>query len=260
MSYISMSLNELLKCKDNRFLKIICYPIVSNECFQYRIKKLEELEIEEIIFNQKDKNISPIGKGCKSIVVLVKRKGELLAAKILRVDSSKEDLLHEAEMLKYVNKIGIGPLFIASNELIILMEYIKGLEMREWIINLEEDKIELLRNVLKNLLIDCYKLDKAGIDHGELSNAKKHIIIKNNFKPKPIMIDFGKASLNRKPSNVSSIINYLFFSGNLSLKISKMLSINKPPIGFIKEYKKDYSEENFLKILKEIIGEGILLT
>jgi putative serine/threonine protein kinase len=255
MSFVSISLNELLKCKDDCFLKIICYPIIKNEYFQYRIKKLEELEIEEIIFNKKNNNIIPIGKGCKSIVVLVKRKGEILAAKILRVDSSKENLLHEAEMLKYANKIGIGPLFIAANELIILMEYIKGLEMREWVLNLEESKVELLKNVLKNLLIDCYKLDKAGIDHGELSNAKKHIIIKNNLKPRPIIIDFGKASLNRKPSNVSSIINYLFFSGNLSLKICRMLSISKPPIEIVKKYKKDFSEENFLKILKEIIGE-----
>ena len=258
MSFVSISLNELLKCKDDRFLKIICYPIIKNEYLQYRIKKMEELEIEEIIFNKKNNNILPIGKGCKSIVVIVKRKEEILAAKILRADSSKENLLHEAEMLKYANKIGIGPLFMAANELIILMEYIKGLEMGEWILNLEENKIELLKNVLKKLLIDCFKLDKAGIDHGELSNAKKHIIIKDSLKP--IIIDFGKASLNRKPSNVSSIINYLFFSGNISLKICKMLSISKPPIEIIKNYKKDYSEEKFLKILKEIIGEKILIT
>ena len=63
MSFVSISLNELLKCKDDCFLKIICYPIIKNEYFQYRIKKLEELEIEEIIFNKKNNNIIPIGKG-----------------------------------------------------------------------------------------------------------------------------------------------------------------------------------------------------
>lgn len=253
MSYLSLTLDELLKIKDDHFLKNICYPIVSIEHLQSRIKKLEELKVKEIIFIQKDKNISPIGKGCKAIAVLVKRNRELLVAKILRVDASKKDLLYEAKMLEYANKIGIGPLLIAANELVILMEFIDGLKIGEWILKIEENKVELLKEVLKKLLIDCFKLDKAGIDHGELSNAKKHVIIKNDLKP--VIIDFGKASLNRKVSNVSSIINYLFFSGNISLKICKMLSITKLPIKFIKEYKKDLSERNFLKILEEIIGE-----
>ncbi len=38
-----------------------------------------------------------------------------------------------------------------------------------------------------------------------------------------------------------------------------MLSITKLPMEFIKEYKKDLSERNFLKILEEIIGEKALI-
>ena len=57
-----------------------------------------------------------------------------------------------------------------------------------------------LKKTVKKVLEDCYRLDQLGLDHGELSNISKHVIVGK----KTTLIDFESSSTNRRVSNVTS--------------------------------------------------------
>jgi len=94
-----------------------------------------------------------------------------------------------------------------------------------------------------------YNLDKIGLDHGELSNISKHVIIS---KSKATVIDFESASTKRKVSNVTSAAQGIFIGSGISKSIKKIYKI--PPkekmVDALREYKHNPTRENFDKILK----------
>ncbi|RMF31645.1 MAG: hypothetical protein D6752_01730, partial [Candidatus Nitrosothermus koennekii] len=77
--------------------------------------------------------------------------------------------------------------------------YIDGVSMKEF--------LERGNNayIIKQVLDQCFRLDCINLDHGELSNMNKHVIIND----KATIIDFDSASINRKVSNVTSATQYL---------------------------------------------------
>ncbi|MEM3641315.1 MAG: serine/threonine protein kinase, partial [Candidatus Bathyarchaeia archaeon] len=116
---------------------------------------------------------------------------------------------------------------------------------------LEQQKAKVrIKNVLRDVLEQCWRLDKAGLDHGELSHAPKHIIV--NGKNKPYMVDFEAASLNRKSSNVTSICQFLFLGGVVAKNVAEKLGVKDKNaiIEALRRYKNDKTRENFEKLLK----------
>ncbi|MEM2953985.1 MAG: serine/threonine protein kinase, partial [Candidatus Bathyarchaeia archaeon] len=107
--------------------------------------------------------------------------------------------------------------------------------------------------VLREVLEQCWRLDKAGLDHGELSHAPKHMIV--DSENRVFIVDFETASLNRKPSNVTSITQFLFISGAVADKITKKLGVGDKSvlIEALRRYKLDKSRLNFERIL-EVCG------
>ena len=71
---------------------------------------------------------------------------------------------------------------------------------------------EVFRRVLGDVLEQCWRLDEAGLDHGELSKAPRHLLVDGTGLP--FIVDFETASINRKVANVTSVCQYLF-AGNL---------------------------------------------
>ena len=107
------------------------------------------------------------------------------------------------------------------------MELVEGTHFPEWLELLEGGEAQLrVRLVLTDLLEQCHRLDEAGLDHGELSKAPKHIIV--NAKDVPYLIDFETASINRRVSNVTSVCQYLFLGSQIAEKV-------KEKIGGVKE-------------------------
>jgi len=108
----------------------------------------------------------------------------------------------------------------------------------------------LMVKILREVLEQCWRLDIAGLDHGELSHAPKHIII--DKKNKPFIVDFETASLNRKPSNVTSICQFLFISGVVAEKVAEKLGEKdkKAIIEVLRRYKSDRTRENFETVLE----------
>jgi putative serine/threonine protein kinase len=139
------------------------------------------------------------------------------------------------------------------SENFLLMEFIEGIHFPQWIESLKgKDVQSRLRKVLHDVLEQCYRLDEAGLDHGELSNAPKHILV--DADDQPFLVDFETASTNRKVSNVTSICQYLFFRSQVAEKVKiKLEEIDeKELITTLRAYKWERTRENFEKILKKI--------
>jgi len=64
-------------------------------------------------------------------------------------------------------------------------------------------------------------MDAYGLDHGELSRAHKNVIISKDDIPK--ILDFESASLMRRPSNFTSLAQYLFIGGSIAKKMVRVL-------------------------------------
>jgi putative serine/threonine protein kinase len=90
-------------------------------------------------------------------------------------------------------------------------------------------------------------MDRLGLDHGELSNPKKHVIISE----KPVIIDFESSSISRRPSNLTKIVQYLFIGGSMAKQLGQILSVKDEKILMesMKNYKKEKGLMSYLKLL-----------
>ncbi|MGQ9506422.1 MAG: serine/threonine protein kinase [Candidatus Bathycorpusculaceae bacterium] len=242
-----ISIEELEK---EDYATLICYPKPTKAEFKKRLKELQKMGIKALELSGEKEifNMPVLGKGCVGIVTIAHMNHERGALKIRRVDADRTGMLREAEMLRIANSINVGPKLLAASKNFLLMQYIDGYLFSEWLNSCRAKA--LVKLVLRDILEQCYRLDEAGLDHGELSHAPKHIII--DGKAKPFIVDFETASLNRKPSNVTSICQFLFISRLVAKKISEKIGKRDKTtiVEALRRYKADRTRENFEKVLE----------
>jgi len=230
----------------------MCYPRHDLRELRRRIKELKKLGVTAVEFagDKTAFNVPVLGKGYVGVVVTAITDQGKVALKVRRVDAGRTGMQHEAEMLRKANSIGVGPDLLNVTENFILMEFIKGTLLPQWIKMLEGKETKpRVRKVLRAVLEQCWRLDETGLDHGELSRAPKHVII--NVNDNPYLIDFETASLHRRVSNVTSICHFLFIRSQVAKTIKKKLGeiSQKELIRALKTYKQKRTRENFEKIL-----------
>lgn len=231
--------------------EILCYPKLDYQEVKRRILELKELNIKKLEFSG-NKNIAGVpvlGKGCVGIVVVAYlSNGEKVALKIRRLDADRANMRHEAEMLKKANSVNVGPKLLDYTDNLLLMQYIDGKLLPEWLE--ETESTNLIKEVLRKLLQQCFKLDQIGLDHGELSNASKHLII--DFNNQPYILDFETASARRRTANLTSLAQFLFVKRPIVDKITEKIGkINREElIEALRRYKREKTLENFERILK----------
>jgi putative serine/threonine protein kinase len=232
------------------FASIICYPKPCRTELNRRIKELQRLGIEAIEFSGEKEafNINVLGKGCVGVVVVAYRGQEKLAVKIRRVDADRSRMQHEAEMLKKANSVDVGPKFLGVSKNFLLMQFVEGNLLPKWL-KAPRKNVEVKR-VLREILEQCWRLDGAGLDHGELSHAPKHIIVDEDGKP--FIVDFETASQNRRPSNVTSICQFLFISGAVAESVAEKLGERDKTVVVeaLRAYKDCRSRGNFERVLE----------
>jgi putative serine/threonine protein kinase len=244
-----MAVQTLKKLSEEPFASIICYPKVIKTELKKRLDELRKLKINGIEFSGQKPilNLRVLGKGCVGIVVIALRGKRRVALKIRRTDANRKNMTREAKLLKKANEVGVAPKLIDACKNFLVMELIYGDLLPEWI----EKKVskEDTSRVLKDILEQCWRLDMIGLDHGELSHAPKHIIV--NKKQKPIIVDFETASVERRPSNVTSACQFLFIDKRTA-KISMELGLEdrKSIIDALRRYKRNRSRTNFIDVLE----------
>ncbi|MBI5060916.1 MAG: hypothetical protein HZB67_01235 [Candidatus Aenigmarchaeota archaeon] len=162
--------------------------------------------------------IRKISKGYSSEVFLAKhlQSGNLFALKIEKEKSRRVNMLQkEVSNLLLANSVNVGPKLFAfdTEERIVVMEFIKGKTFKEWLEGRPSKK--QLQNFIAELLEQAGRLDKLGLDHGQLAGKGKNILVKKDGKNfVPVIVDFEKASQNRKVHNVSQLEGFLFKNPN----------------------------------------------
>ncbi|MCP8304961.1 MAG: serine/threonine protein kinase [archaeon] len=244
-----MKIDELI---NEPYVRVLCYPEPDLKISRKRIEELKNLEVKGILFEGRTKigRLGVAGKGCVSIVVKAVTEFGVSALKIRRMDANRDSMAREAEMQLMANSVGVGPELFGVTENFSLMEFIDGYSILDWLKSIEKQDIRRIRTVLRDILDQCYALDKLGLDHGELSNLKKHIIVSE----KPVMIDFESASMNRRVANVTKATQYLFIGGPMAKRLRGVLGIKdeKSIIDSIKNYKEKKDEAAYLKLLSSL--------
>lgn len=244
-----MSKKEIDQLFEEPYATIMCYPRYEKKELERRLRELEKLEITELEFvGQKQLlNTHVLGKGCVGLVVLAYGKAGKVALKIRRIDADRASMLREARLLRKANTVQVGPQLLGATRNFLAMQFIEGTLLPQWL----EKGIgkTQLKTVLRDLLEQCWRLDKVRLDHGELSHAPKHIII--DRKDRAVIVDFETSSAKRKPSNVTSMSQFLFMSA-ISPTIKGELGIKDTEniVDSLRLYKHDMNRENFLQVLK----------
>ncbi len=240
---------DLSKISDSdRLFDLLCYPIYDPKTFNSRLIELETLGIKSIELSGPTilNNNKILGKGTRGLVLKANLGNSSIAVKIRRIDSPRINLISEANIQLFANKFGIGPKIINYSDNCIAMELIEGQLLIDFFYKMDSVNIVLIKKTLESLLSQCYLLDLHGIDHGELSDLKKHVIINNRVN----IIDFDSASLTRKPSNVTSCVQYLFIGGPPSGLLQNIFSIDREKLIItLKNYKRTPNYLNFIRII-----------
>ena len=240
------------------YASTVCYPRTNQVETQSRIKELKEMSIEALEFSGKAAaaNVPVLGKGYVGVVVVAYVCGEKAALKMRRSDADRESLDHEAELLVRANSVNVGPRFLAVSKNFLLMQLIDGNLLEAWL-ETQKDKLTI-RKVLVDILEQCWRLDEAGLDHGELSKAPKHLLV--DKADKPFIVDFETASIDRRVINVTSVCQFLFMGNSQAAKALAEIFGKKDRaklIAALKRYKKARKRKNFESLLELCLSTSV---
>ena len=232
---------------------ILGYPKATKAQLQARVKELKKLGVEGVWFEgpMTINKIYVLGKGYAGIVVLAKMGTKKIALKIRRTDSPRKDMSAETALLRAANKAKVGPKLMASSKNFVAMEYLDGIKIYDWVSGLKgKGSAGKLKNLIKKVLTDCYNLDELGLDHGELSNITKHVIVGKKIT----LIDFESSSMERRASNVTSASQAILIGSGLAKIVNRIYKL--PPkqkiISVLREYKEHRTKDSFDRVLEAL--------
>ena len=227
------------------YRKILAFPKVKESEIQKRMVELKKLGVTHISFTGplQIEKCNILGKGYVGMVILAKISDNVIALKIRRTDSPRKNMSDEAKLLKIANEINIGPKFIKNSKNFLIMEFIDGEKIIDWA-KKSKTKSKELCPVINNVLTECYLLDNARLDHGELSTIDKHVIVGKN---RNTIIDFESSSTKRVSSNVSAATQAIFIGTGLAKIIRKKIQVPRRDkiIRLVRNYKKLRTQESF---------------
>jgi putative serine/threonine protein kinase len=152
-------------------------------------------------------------------------------------------------MLSKANSVNVAPKLMTASKNFLLMQLIDGDLLPNW---LEKNKdAAAVKQVLGEVLEQCFRLDQVGLDHGELSKAPKHLLVDKTEKP--FIVDFETASVERRVANVTAVCQYLFAGNSSASKVLAEIFGERNRLELIdalKAYKKNRTRSNFEGLLK----------
>jgi putative serine/threonine protein kinase len=235
------------------YASVLCFPNPSEAELQSRLEELCSHGVSALEFSGAASlfgvAVPVLGKGFVGIVVIAHVNGERVAVKIRRADADRADLFHEAHMLLKANSVNVAPKLIASSKNFLLMQLIDGSLLPNWLKTNKD--ASSVRQVLGEILEQCFRLDQVGLDHGELSKAPKHLLLDKTEKP--FIVDFETASVERRVANVTAVCQYLFAGNSTAAKILIEIFGKKNRLELIdalKAYKKNRTREHFDGLLE----------
>jgi len=127
------------------------------------------------------------------------------------------------------------------------MELVGGPYLRDWVDGMGLGDADEFRRLVGLLLWDARRLDEAGLDHGEMVRLRRHVVVSGG---RPVIIDFESASTERRPANVTTVVQSIYLNVSVSKRIAGYVEM--PDRGELMEalraYKAESSEDAFLRL------------
>ena len=243
---------DLAELAKTPYVQVLTYPRISLRAARSRIRQLQKLGVDEVIFEGRAKvgRLGILGLGTVGIVVRARRGDIPCALKIRRIDANRPNMDEEVRITTLANRVGIGPEVYGHSKDMILMKLLDYLEIGDWVSNLAgRGTRDEARYMVHSLLNQCRKLDIMGIDHGQLSNLRKHAVVAEG---RPWIIDFESSGTERRARNVTTAAQYLFVGGAISPKLRRILGVKDatPLRGLLSDYKRDQNDYNYSRVLE----------
>lgn len=249
--------DEELDIRSPKLVPIITYPHFSEDEYKDRIIEMQSLGITSIILGGKTivNGAHIAGKGCVGIVVKSKAgSNKVCALKIRRTDADRKTMDEEARFHKMANSLGVGPRLEAQTKNLISMEFVTGQSIIDWVV-LGGNKATKSKmcSVARAILEQCFSLDVAGLDHGELSRLARHVIVSDSSSS--YIIDFESASTTRRTSNVTAAAQSIFLYGIVADKVEKILGDRdrEKVVHALRTYKHSHTRANFDAVLDSLL-------
>jgi predicted Ser/Thr protein kinase len=164
----------------------------------------------------------------------------------------------EFENNKKLNEIGVGPKihFYDGDKDFLIRDFVDGENILGWIGKNKGNKdiIQKLKKIIINILDQCRRMDRIGMNKMEMTNPHKDIIIdEKDTALNPVIIDFERCRFAARPKNVTQFCQFLT-KGNMRTKLEKnKIFLDKENILNLAEaYKNNNSDENYIRIIGEI--------
>jgi putative serine/threonine protein kinase len=235
----------------SEFASVLCYPKPERHELETRLLELTSIGVDtlELTGDHSIGGARVLGKGCVGIVVKGRMGGKAVAVKIRRADANRPDMEREARLLALANSVKVGPRLFAKSKNVLVMEYIHGMPLGRWtqLLPTRSPK-RRVRTVVGRLLDDCFKLDQIRLDHGELSDAHKNVLVGSAGRPR--IVDFESASDKRRPSNVTSITQYLLIGGGPAKRLRPLMKWRRRTslIKALQDYKSSYDRDYYERV------------
>lgn len=240
------------------YIQVLTYPRISLREAEARVRQLKSLGVEEIVFEGRSKigRLGILGLGTVGIVVKARTGDRLCALKIRRSDANRPNMEEEVRITQKANRLGVGPEVYAHSRDMVLMKLLEAEEIADWLRGLRgKGARSQARRMVHSLLNQCRTLDLLGIDHGQLSNLRKHAVMAEG---RPWIIDFESASTTRRPRNVTTAAQYLLVGGAVSPAMRRALGVRETAtlMHLLGGYKHELSDYSYSKILEHLKLEG----
>ncbi len=200
-------------------------------------------------------NITYFTKGHRGLLYLGDYKKKKVVIKTERKDSEAIGRIeNETNYLKILNKKGIGPKLYFHDKKFsyFVYEYIDGWFFPIWLEHSTKKNKKLIKKIIKNIFIQCFRMDKLKINKEEMHHPYKHIIIDPKTK-KPVLVDFERCHKSKEVVNVTQFSSYIISDFIRNLLKEKGIKVNREKtIAAAKRYKKKVSKDNLDKIIKNI--------
>ncbi len=168
------------------------------DIFVYLIKRnpvLNELEKKGVC------NIKFFARGHRGLVFTGKYRNKKVAIKIKRPESTARETINiEANMLKEVNRHGIGPKYLFHSPFFLVYKFVEGKYLKDLITSKD------IKDICKKVFDQCFQLDLLHINKAEMTRPYKHVIIKGK---KITFIDFERARKVEESHNVTQFCEFV---------------------------------------------------
>ena len=240
------------------YLNVLTYPKPNLTIARSRLRQLRKLGVERVSFSGRTKigRLGLVGIGTVSLVVRSTVKERVYALKIRRTDANRESMFNEFDLTQLANRTGVGAFAYAVSRDFILMQLVEGEDLYEHMRSISGVGTRgRAREIVHLLLNQCRKLDLVNLDHGQLSDLRKHVIMAGDI---PYIIDFESGSRERTPKNVTTAAQYLLIGGRCAPLVKRLLGVKSPEgvLGALKAYKHDRSDDNYALLLRML---GIII-